>query len=61
MGAIINCCKTVDQGKALLKFVDAISEKTLSTTVVMTAGEYIVPDPCVFLDYLSVPILSFFV
>ncbi|XP_076801006.1 RNA cytidine acetyltransferase-like [Clavelina lepadiformis] len=38
VGCIVNCCKTIDQGKALLKFVDAISEKTLRTTVVMTAA-----------------------
>nr|XP_018667185.1 RNA cytidine acetyltransferase [Ciona intestinalis] len=38
VGCVINCCKTIDQGKALLKFVDAISEKTLRSTVVMTAA-----------------------
>jgi len=38
VGVVVNCCRTVDQGKALLKFVDAISEKTLRSTIVMTAG-----------------------
>lgn len=38
VGAVVNCCKTLDQGKAVLKFVEAISEKTLRSTVVMTAA-----------------------
>ncbi|OWF43305.1 N-acetyltransferase 10 [Mizuhopecten yessoensis] len=38
VGALINTCKTLDQGKALLTFVEAISEKTLRSTVVMTAA-----------------------
>ncbi|XP_033752198.1 RNA cytidine acetyltransferase-like isoform X1 [Pecten maximus] len=38
VGALINTCRTLDQGKALLKFVEAISEKTLRSTVVMTAA-----------------------
>ncbi|XP_064600007.1 RNA cytidine acetyltransferase-like [Liolophura sinensis] len=38
VGGLINCCKTLDQAKALLKFVEAISEKTLRSTVVMTAA-----------------------
>ncbi|PIK53781.1 hypothetical protein BSL78_09371 [Apostichopus japonicus] len=38
VGALINCAKTLDQGKALLKFVEAISEKTLRSTVCMTAA-----------------------
>ncbi|KAK3103722.1 hypothetical protein FSP39_021375 [Pinctada imbricata] len=38
VGSLINCCRTVDQGKALLKFIEAISEKTLRSTVVMTAA-----------------------
>ncbi|XP_074650514.1 RNA cytidine acetyltransferase-like [Tubulanus polymorphus] len=38
VGVLVNCCKTLDQGKALLKFVEAISEKTLRSTVVMTAA-----------------------
>lgn len=29
VGNLVNCCKTLDQGKALLKFIEAISEKTL--------------------------------
>ncbi|XP_061182821.1 RNA cytidine acetyltransferase-like [Saccostrea echinata] len=38
VGAIVNCCRTLDQGKALLKFIEAISEKTLRSTVIMTAA-----------------------
>ncbi|KAK9872107.1 hypothetical protein WA026_016151 [Henosepilachna vigintioctopunctata] len=35
---LINCCKTVDQAKALLKFIEAITEKTLRSTVSLTAA-----------------------
>lgn len=38
VGVLINCCRTLDQGKALLKFIEAISEKTLRTTVSLTAA-----------------------
>ncbi|KAK3608505.1 hypothetical protein CHS0354_010355 [Potamilus streckersoni] len=38
VGALVNCCKTLDQAKGLLKFVEAISEKTLRSTVAMTAA-----------------------
>ncbi|XP_071122666.1 RNA cytidine acetyltransferase-like isoform X1 [Mytilus edulis] len=38
VGSIVNCCKTLDQAKAVLKFVEAISEKTLRSTAVMTAA-----------------------
>lgn len=38
VGVLVNCCKTVDQAKALLKFVEAISEKTLRSTVSLTAA-----------------------
>lgn len=38
VGNLINCCKTLDQGKALLKFIEAISEKTLRSTVSLTAA-----------------------
>jgi len=37
-GKIIKLCKTLDQGQGFLKFVDAIVEKTLRSTVVMTAA-----------------------
>ncbi|KAK0086567.1 hypothetical protein PV325_002971 [Microctonus aethiopoides] len=36
--ALINCCKTFDQAKALLKFIETISEKTLRSTVSLTAA-----------------------
>lgn len=38
VGNLVNLCKTLDQGKALLKFVEAISEKTLRSTVSLTAS-----------------------
>ncbi|XP_066999435.2 RNA cytidine acetyltransferase isoform X2 [Anabrus simplex] len=38
VGVLVNCCKTVDQAKALLKFIEAVSEKTLRSTVSLTAA-----------------------
>ena len=38
IGSLITLAKTVDQAKALLTFVDAISEKTLRSTVTLTAA-----------------------
>ncbi|XP_033646077.1 RNA cytidine acetyltransferase-like [Asterias rubens] len=38
VGSLVNCTKTVDQAKAVLKFVEAISEKTLRSTLCMTAA-----------------------
>jgi len=38
VGSLVQLAKTVDQAKALLTFVDAISEKTLSSTVALTAA-----------------------
>jgi len=38
MGSLIQIAKTVDQAKALLTFVDAIAEKTLRSTVTLTAA-----------------------
>ncbi|XP_030767418.1 RNA cytidine acetyltransferase isoform X1 [Sitophilus oryzae] len=38
VGNLVNCCRTLDQGKALLKFIEAISEKTLRSTVSLTAS-----------------------
>ncbi|OAP63200.1 hypothetical protein AYL99_02427 [Fonsecaea erecta] len=38
VGPLISLAKTVDQAKALLTFVDAISEKTLRSTVTLTAA-----------------------
>ncbi|XP_044735745.1 RNA cytidine acetyltransferase isoform X2 [Chrysoperla carnea] len=37
-GSLVECCKTLDQAKALLKFIEAISEKTLRSTVSLTAS-----------------------
>ncbi|XP_011136777.1 RNA cytidine acetyltransferase [Harpegnathos saltator] len=38
VSALINCCKTTDQAKAVLKFIECISEKTLRSTVSLTAA-----------------------
>ncbi|XP_069680446.1 RNA cytidine acetyltransferase isoform X2 [Periplaneta americana] len=38
VSVLVNLCKTVDQAKALLKFVEAIAEKTLRSTVSLTAA-----------------------
>ena len=38
VGSLIQLAKTVDQAKALLTFVDAIAEKTLQSTVALTAA-----------------------
>ena len=38
VGSLIKIAKTVDQAKALLTFVDAIAEKTLRSTVTLTAA-----------------------
>ncbi|XP_050303740.1 RNA cytidine acetyltransferase [Anthonomus grandis grandis] len=38
VGNLVNCCRTVDQAKALLKFIEGISEKTLRSTVSLTAS-----------------------
>ena len=38
VGALTKIAKTVDQAKALLTFVDAITEKTLRSTVTLTAA-----------------------
>ncbi|CAH1104051.1 unnamed protein product [Psylliodes chrysocephalus] len=38
VGQLVNLCKTLDQARALLKFVEAISEKSLRSTVSLTAS-----------------------
>lgn len=38
VGSLVTLAKTVDQAKALLTFVEAISEKTLQSTVALTAA-----------------------
>ncbi|XP_053545303.1 RNA cytidine acetyltransferase [Bombina bombina] len=38
VGVLVENCKTLDQAKALLKFVEAVSEKTLRSTVALTAA-----------------------
>ncbi len=37
-GDLVRLTKTVDQAKAILTFIDAIAEKTLSSTVTLTAA-----------------------
>eukprot|EP00928_Gymnodinium_smaydae_P038712 TRINITY_DN26640_c0_g1_i1.p1 TRINITY_DN26640_c0_g1~~TRINITY_DN26640_c0_g1_i1.p1 ORF type:complete len:1041 (-),score=246.90 TRINITY_DN26640_c0_g1_i1:44-3166(-) len=38
MGPILSLARTLDQAKAIMTFVDAVSEKTLNRTVALTAG-----------------------
>ncbi|KAK4895843.1 N-acetyltransferase 10, partial [Elasticomyces elasticus] len=38
VGSIVQIARTVDQAKALLTFVDALAEKTLQSTVTLTAA-----------------------
>ncbi|KAG6797006.1 RNA cytidine acetyltransferase [Apis mellifera caucasica] len=38
ISSLVNCCKTLDQAKVLLKFIECISEKTLRSTVSLTAA-----------------------
>ena len=38
VGSLVQIAKTVDQAKALLTFVDAVAEKTLRSTVTLTAA-----------------------
>ncbi len=38
MGSIVGCARTLDQAKAVLTFAEAIAEKTLRSTVALTAG-----------------------
>nr|XP_027198330.1 RNA cytidine acetyltransferase-like [Dermatophagoides pteronyssinus] len=38
IGSIINLCRTLDQAQTVLKFIDVISEKTLTSTVSLTAS-----------------------
>ena len=37
-GALLNLCKTIDQAKSLLEFIDAITDKKLDRTVSLTAA-----------------------
>jgi len=37
-GPLVKCCKTLDQAKAVVTFLDAASEKTLRSTVALTAA-----------------------
>ncbi|NXY24373.1 NAT10 acetyltransferase, partial [Atrichornis clamosus] len=38
VGVLVDGCKTLDQAKAVLKFIEAVSEKTLRSTVALTAA-----------------------
>ncbi|XP_061532158.1 RNA cytidine acetyltransferase isoform X4 [Phycodurus eques] len=38
VGVLVDNCRTMDQAKAVLKFIEAISEKTLRSTVTLTAA-----------------------
>ena len=37
-GPLLQCCRSLDQAKAVVTFLDAISEKTLRSTVALTAA-----------------------
>ena len=36
--SLVQCCKTLDQARALLKFIDSLTEKTTRSTVSLTAA-----------------------
>uniref|UniRef100_A0A8C9X3I3 RNA cytidine acetyltransferase n=1 Tax=Sander lucioperca TaxID=283035 RepID=A0A8C9X3I3_SANLU len=38
VGVLVDSCRTMDQAKGVLKFIEAISEKTLRSTVTLTAA-----------------------
>uniref|UniRef100_A0A3P9PQ78 RNA cytidine acetyltransferase n=1 Tax=Poecilia reticulata TaxID=8081 RepID=A0A3P9PQ78_POERE len=38
VGVLVDSCRTLDQAKAVLKFIEAVSEKTLRSTVALTAA-----------------------
>lgn len=38
IGNLVNVCKTLDQARAVMQIVDSISEKSLKTTISLTAG-----------------------
>lgn len=38
IGSLVAKCKTLDQAKSLLTFFEAISEKTLRSTIALTAA-----------------------
>jgi len=38
VGSIVKLCKTLDQAKSVLKFIEAVSEKTLRSTITLTAA-----------------------
>ncbi|TPX60136.1 hypothetical protein PhCBS80983_g02008 [Powellomyces hirtus] len=38
VGSLVNCAKTLDQAKAILTFIEAIADKTLRSTVALTAA-----------------------
>ena len=38
IGNLVNICKALDQARAVMQIVDTISEKSLKTTISLTAG-----------------------
>lgn len=38
IGNLVNVCKTLDQARAVMQIVDSISEKSLKTSISLTAG-----------------------
>lgn len=41
-GSLVAATRTLDQARAVLTFIDAISDKSLRNTVVLTAARYVV-------------------
>lgn len=38
IGNLVNICRTLDQARAVMQIVDTVSEKSLKTTISLTAG-----------------------
>ncbi|XP_053201750.1 RNA cytidine acetyltransferase-like [Panonychus citri] len=38
LGTLVDCCKTLDQANAVITFIESLSEKTLRTTISLTAA-----------------------
>ena len=38
IGNLVGICKTLDQARSVMQIVDSISEKSLKTTISLTAG-----------------------
>lgn len=59
VGNLVAACRTLDQAKAVLVFVEAIAEKTLRNTVVLTAARCVLLLLCLLLLFLIALMLLF--